>query len=129
MTVVISGVPCEGRHGAYAGERDVVRTFLVDVTARGASGDDAARIEAIAKRAVAARSRNLLERVAADVAAAVLGGIPSATAVTVRVVKPDPPGLGAASEAVSLSLARGGLRGAPAPSGSRVGPGGRRARG
>lgn len=112
--IELRGLRCPGRHGAYPGERDVVRTFLVDVEARGAVGErDVEAIAACARDAVAAGSRALLERVANEVARAIIARVDGVAEVAVRVVKPDPPGLGATSEAVSLRRAR---RAARAPS-------------
>lgn len=106
-SVTITSLPCPGRHGAYPGERDAVRTFLVDLSLDGPlDADDVERVAATARQAVAARSHALLESVADDVAAAVLAGSAQVTAVRVRVAKPDPPGLAAESEAVTLTRAR-----------------------
>lgn len=105
--VVITSLPCPGRHGVYPGERDTVRTFRVDLSLEGTlHADDVERVAATARDAVAARSRALLESVADDVAAAVLASSARVTAVRVRVAKPDPPGLDAESEAVTLTRAR-----------------------
>ncbi len=105
--MVIASLRCAGRHGVYPGERETVRTFLVELSLDGALGaDDVERVAETARYAVAARSHALLESVADDVAAAVLAGSAHVTAVRVRVAKPDPPGLDAECEAVSLTRAR-----------------------
>ncbi len=104
--IAIAGLRCPGRHGAYRGERERTRTFLVDLDLDGASGpSDSDRAAEAARRAVAGRSHALLEGVADDVAHAILDALPSLSAVRVRVAKPDPPGLGATLEAVSLTRA------------------------
>ncbi len=105
--VELTGLRCAGRHGAYAGERHATRTFLVDLSLQGDVDADAAeRAAAAARHAVSSHSRALLERVADDVARSVLEAVRTVELVRVRVVKPDPPGLDAASEAVTLTLAR-----------------------
>ena len=108
--VTLTELRCPGRHGAYAGEQDQMRDFIVDVRVTSVDGaprpPDPERVSQIARRAVASASRKLLERVAYDVAASELAGIEVAEQVWVRVTKPEPPGLDADAEAVSLTLAR-----------------------
>jgi dihydroneopterin aldolase len=129
-SLAIAELRCPGRHGAYPGERDATRTFLVDVDVRGAlADDDVMTLVAVARQAVAARSHALLESVAADVGDAILVAVRGVAAVQVRVTKPDPPGLGASSEAVSLTRSRRRRPGAHAPSGPRGRTDGRHARG
>lgn len=110
--IELHGVRCPGRHGAYAGERDTVRTFLVDITARGNVDErDVEALAACARDAVAAGSRALLERVASEVALAILARVDGVAEVRVRVVKPHPPGLDADGEAVTVTRARRAARG------------------
>jgi len=113
----IAGLRCDGRHGAYVGERDVTRAFFVDIRAVGALiDDDVETIASVARSVVAERSHALLERVADSVADAILAAIDRVSSVEVRVAKPDPPGLDAASEAVALiRVRRNGSRAPSAP--------------
>jgi dihydroneopterin aldolase len=115
--VQIQGLRCPGRHGAYPGEQDATRLFLVDVhvqtdigaAARTDSLDQALDIAALAaavREQVAGPPRALLERVALEVAQTLLERFPSIEQVRVRVRKPDPPGLDAAEEAIELTLGR-----------------------
>jgi len=129
-SVEIAGLRCEGRHGAYPGERDVLRTFVVDLVARGSFvDDDVATLTQLARDAVAAGSRNLLERVAADIASAVFDELAGIDEIAVRVMKPDPPGLDASSEAVAISFGRVTPAGARSPSAPFERPDPHRARG
>jgi dihydroneopterin aldolase len=128
----VRALPCPGRHGAYEGERDHIRVFLVDVTLRSRQGLPTARPEelaAVARDAVAATSRRLLERVAFDVAEAALIRWDQPDSVWVRVTKTDPPGLEAAAEAVAITLSREQLRVARRSSARHARQAGRRARG
>jgi dihydroneopterin aldolase len=103
----LTGLRCAGRHGAYPGERDVTRTFLVDLALAGEVGADGTeRVVATTRHAVGSHSRALLERVADDVARAILSEFTGVDAVRVRLAKPDPPGLDASLEAVTLSRDR-----------------------
>ncbi|HZP96791.1 MAG TPA: dihydroneopterin aldolase [Candidatus Limnocylindria bacterium] len=106
-TLDIAELRCTGRHGAYPGEQDAARTFLVDLSVAGEVGaDEVATVAAIARRVVGGEPHALLERVAAEIGRAILAERATVDHVTVRVAKPDPPGIDAASEAVSLTLAR-----------------------
>lgn len=67
---------------------------------------DLAALAATAREVVAGPPRTLLEGVAVAIARAVLERFPLALEVQVRLVKPDPPGLDAAEEAVELALRR-----------------------
>lgn len=85
----------------------MVRMFIVDLVARGSlHDDDLAILTRSARDSVAARSRKLLERVAADIASAAFDELAGLDELTVRVAKPDPPGLDASSEAVAISFGR-----------------------
>lgn len=111
--VELRGLACPGKHGAYEGERDQTRVFLVDVSLRTSRGLPTAtpdELASVATAAVAAASRRLLERVAFDIADAVLTRWDQADAVWVRVTKPDPPGLDAAAEAAAITVSREQLR-------------------
>jgi dihydroneopterin aldolase len=74
----LSGIRCEGRHGANPGEKDAPQPFVVDLDlevrvdgdAIGATADYRAITQA-ARDAVAATSFDLLESIAAAVAEAV----------------------------------------------------------
>ena len=130
--VELKALACPGRHGAYEGERDQPRVFLVDVSLRSRQGVPSAvpdELAAVARDAVAATSRRLLERVAFDVADAVLTQWDQADGVWVRVTKADPPGLDAAAEAVAITLSRDQLRVARRSSARHERRAGRRARG
>jgi len=113
----IHALRCDGRHGAYEGEQDRVTPFLVDLAVRTDlsaaierdSVDATIDIAAIAETArgiVGGPSRTLLERLAADVATAILARFPPAEEVRVRIVKPEPDGLGASAEAAAITLTR-----------------------
>ena len=130
--VELRAIACPGRHGAYEGEREQTRVFLVDVSLRSRRGLPSAlpdEIAAITKGAVAATSRHLLERVAFDVADALLTRWEEADGVWVRVTKPDPPGLEASAEAVAIMLSREQLRVARRSSARHARKAGRRAPG
>ena len=130
--VELRGLACPGRHGAYEGERDQTRVFLVDVSLRTRQGLPTAtsdELGSVATSAVAAASRRLLERVAFDVADAVLTRWEQADAVWVRVTKPDPPGLDATAEAAAITLSREQLRAARRSSARHARKPGRRAPG
>lgn len=113
----IHALRCDGRHGAYEGERDRVTRFLVDLAVRtdlsaAIERDsldatiDLAAIAETAREVVGGPSRTLLERVGSDVATAILARFPPALEVRVRIVKGEPAGLGASSEAVAITLTR-----------------------
>ena len=104
--------------------------FLVDVTLRSRQGLPTARPEEladVARDAVAASSRHLLERVAFDVAEAALTRWDQPDSVWVRVTKTNPPGLEAAAEAVAITLSREQLRVARRSSARHARKAGRRA--
>ncbi len=113
----LRGLRCAGRHGAYPGEQDMDRPFVVDlrvavdVDAAAESDDladalDMTSLAAEVRGVVSKQPRALLERVAVDVARALLAAFPCIEEVRVRVAKPDPPGLDAVEEAVEISLPR-----------------------
>ncbi len=89
------------KHGVHAHERELGRTVRVDVSlaldaSRAGRSDDLAdtinfdEIYRLVRGAVAGKTRNLGERVAEDIAQALLSGT-SALAVRVRFAKPNPP--------------------------------------
>ena len=115
--LALRGLCCLGRHGAYPGEQEQERPFLVDVALRcdlraAVATDqltatlDFAALAATVRAVVAGPSRTLLERLAFEVAQALLQHFPEVTVVRVRVAKPEPPGLDAREEAVELELGR-----------------------
>lgn len=135
----IHALRCEGRHGAYEGEQDRATRFLVDLAVRADLAAaierddldatiDIAAIAATAREIVGGPSRTLLERVSSDVATAILRRFPSVEEVRVRIVKPEPDGLGASAEAAAITLTRSprtAARGAPTRAATR-GPRARR---
>ncbi len=139
----IHALRCEGHHGAYEGEQDRATRFLVDLAVRTdltaaierddlAATIDIAAIAATAREIVGGPSRTLLERVSSDVATAILKRFPSVEEVRVRIVKPEPDGLGARAEAAAITLARPSrtaARGAPTRAATRVPRARRRGRG
>jgi dihydroneopterin aldolase len=111
----IHALRCDGRHGAYEGEQDRVTRFLVDLAVRtdlsaAIERDsldatiDIAAIAQAAREVVGGPSRTLLERVASDVATAILARFRAVEEVRVRIVKPEPDGLGARAEAAAITL-------------------------
>jgi dihydroneopterin aldolase len=113
-TITLSGIRAFGRHGADAGEKDVPRPFDIDVTidvdlsaarASDALSDtlDYSKLHSSIVRIVRERSYDLLERLGADILAAILvdGRVERAT---VRIAKPGL--LAGATPAVTLHAAR-----------------------
>ncbi len=82
---------------------------IADAVARDelAAALDIAEVSSCVRDEVARRPRVLLERVAADVARAILERFERVVEVRVKVEKPEPNGLNAAAEAVELTIARG----------------------
>lgn len=100
-TIEVRGIRAWGHHGVLAHERELGQEFVVDVVAvvdlraAGATDDLADTVDygAVAERVVAVVGGppvQLIERLAADVAAAVLSGGP-VERVTVTVRKPSAP--------------------------------------
>jgi dihydroneopterin aldolase len=85
-----------------------VSVDIADAVARDdlAAALDIAELAACVRDEVARRPRVLLERVAADVARAVVGRFEQVAEVRVKVEKPEPDGLDAAAEAVELTISR-----------------------
>jgi 7,8-dihydroneopterin aldolase/epimerase/oxygenase len=115
--IEIRSLRCRGRQGTTVDERAREQDYLVDVVVRtdladAVRADDLAAaldISALAKvvrEAVAERPRALVERITFDVARSVLARFPAVSEARVRVLKPEPDGLGAEAEAVELVLRR-----------------------
>lgn len=113
-----------GRHGARAEERSLGRQFEVDVeltadlskprkTDRLADTIDYGAVYAVAREVIEGPSRNLLERLADELAVRILERFP-ADAVRVRVKKPRLPIHGGVLESVSVEVRH--ERKGPAPS-------------
>lgn len=116
--VELKGLRGHGRHGVYPEERLAERLFLVDVAVqtevgRPAESDDvrdALDLSGLAEAVlgvIGGESRALLETLAVQAAREVLRRFPMAEEVRLRLAKPDPPGIDAAEEAVSVELSRG----------------------
>ncbi len=115
--VLIRGLRCRGRQGTTAAEQEQAHDYLVDVAvaldiAKAAEKDDLvdaldiSEVASCVRDEVARRPRVLVERIAADVAHALLARFGQIEEVTVKVEKPEPAGLDAAAEAVELTIAR-----------------------
>jgi dihydroneopterin aldolase len=116
--IFIRGLRCRGQQGPAPIDQRQVHDYLVDIAVKvdvadAVARDDLAAAIDIADLAscvrveVARAPRALLERMASDVARALLGQFDRVTEVRVRIEKPEPEGLDAAAEAVELTLARG----------------------
>jgi dihydroneopterin aldolase len=115
--VELRSLRCSGRHGVYPEEQASERVFLVDVAVRAevgraAESDDladtldlAALAEAVTQ-IVSGPSRKLLESLSVLAAREVLNRFPEAREVRLKMRKPEPPGIDAAEEAVSVDLSR-----------------------
>ena len=124
--IIIRGLRCRGRQGPAPADQQQAHDYLVDVAlsvdiadavARDelAAAVDIAEVASCVRDEVARRPRVLLERMTSDVARVLLERFDRVTEVRVKVEKPDPEGLGAAAEAVEITLARG-RRSSPAAS-------------
>jgi dihydroneopterin aldolase len=116
-TIEILALRCRGRQGTTDAERAREQDYLVDVVVRTdlaeavradalASALDISALAAVVRAAVAERPRALVERITFDVARGVLARFPAVSEARVRVLKPNPDGLGADGEAVELVLRR-----------------------
>jgi dihydroneopterin aldolase len=105
-----------GRHGVYAHETERGQTFIVtaeiDVPLPEGPGVDQlssvidyTQAQALIGRIVEGDARRLIETVADDVAAALLGHFPSASRVVIDLLKPEPP-VTFAFEGVSVRIER-----------------------
>jgi dihydroneopterin aldolase len=115
--VSIRGLRCTGRQGVQDFERAREHEYLVDVALRADLRDaaeqddvsaamDISAVAALVRGEIASRPRALIERMAADVAQALLAHFAAATEVRVRVEKPHPDGLDADAESVELAATR-----------------------
>jgi len=115
--ILIRGLRCRGRQGPTPADQQQAHDYLVDVALSVDIADavakddlaaalDIAEVAACVREEVGRRPRVLLERVAADIARALLERFERVTEVRVKVEKPEPEGLDAAAEAVELTLAR-----------------------
>lgn len=113
----IRGLRCKGRHGAYAGEQEQERVFLVDLHVAADVGPavrsdrleaalDFAELADVVRRVVGGPPRVLLERAAVEVASALLERFATIQQVRVRLRKPEPPGLDATEESAEVTLTR-----------------------
>ena len=116
--VSIRGLRCVARQGTTAQERERESDYLVDVSVHAdlqaavTSDDlrqaiDIAAIASTVRKEMSRQPRALVERMAADVAAALLAQFPEVDQVRARVEKPDPAGLDAAAESVEIAITRG----------------------
>jgi dihydroneopterin aldolase len=115
--IIIRGLRCRGRQGPTPADQQQAHDYLVDVAlsvdiANAVTKDDLAaaldisEVAACVREEVARRPRVLVERIAADVARALLARFDRVEEVRVKVEKPEPAGLDAAAEAVELTIAR-----------------------
>jgi dihydroneopterin aldolase len=115
--IFIGGLRCRGRQGPTPADQERVHDYLVDIAVSVDIADavarddlvaalDIAELAACVRDEVARRPRVLLERVAADIARAVIARFEGVGEVRVKIEKPEPDGLDAAAEAVEVSLTR-----------------------
>src|SRR5437867_7040926 len=115
--ILIRGLRCRGRQGPAPADQQQAHDYLVDVAlsvdianavARDelAAAVDIAEVASCVRDEVARRPRVLLERMASDVARALLQRFERLTEVRVKVEKPEPGGLDASAEAVEVTIAR-----------------------
>jgi dihydroneopterin aldolase len=116
-TIEIRSLRCLGRQGTTPEERAKEQEYLVDIVVRTDLADavraddigsalDISVLAKVVRAAVAERPRALVERITFDVARGVLARFPAVSEARVRVLKPEPEGLDAESEAVELVLRR-----------------------
>ena len=122
--IVIRGLRCRGRQGITRADQQQAHDYLVDVELAADIGDavekddlaaalDISVVASCVREEVARRPRVLVERIAADVAHALLERFAEVSEVRVKVEKPEPAGLDAAAEAVELTIARPGRAKSP----------------
>ena len=115
--VLIRGIRCRGRQGTTPAEQQQAHDYLVDVAVAVdiekaveedalAAALDISEIASSVRDEVARVPRVLVERIAADIAKALLARFEEIEEVSVKVEKPEPAGLEAAAEAVELTIAR-----------------------
>ena len=100
--ISIRGLRCRGRQGPTPTDQQQLHDYLVDVVV----SVDIADLATCVRDEVARRPRVLLERVAADVARAVIERFERVDAVGVKIEKPEPASLDAAAEAVEITISR-----------------------
>jgi dihydroneopterin aldolase len=116
--ILIRGLRCRGRQGTTPAEQQQAHDYLVDVVVsvdieKAVEKDDLvaaldiSEVASCVREEIARRPRVLVERIAADVARALLAQFGQIEEVSVKVEKPEPAGLDAAAEAVELTIARG----------------------
>ena len=112
-SIALRGLRCD----ATQGDPPSATLLLVDVSIRldltavaesDAYADvvDLADLAAFVRESVAAQPRRLLETIAVHAARGVLRRYPAVDRVRLRVIKPEPAGLDAADESVTLRLTR-----------------------
>src|SRR5437870_8510905 len=115
--ILIRGLRCRGRQGPTPADQQQAHDYLVDVAlsvdiADAVAKDDLAaaldisEVAACVREEVSRRPRVLVERIAADVARALLARFDRVAEVQVRIEKPEPAGLDAAAEAVEVTISR-----------------------
>jgi dihydroneopterin aldolase len=115
--VSIRGLRCRARQGVTEEQRAPESDYLVDVWLRTDLHDaveqddldaaiDSSAMATTVREELARRPRALVERMAGDVARAMLERFDAADEVRVRVEKQEPEGLDADAESVELRLAR-----------------------
>ena len=114
--IILSGMTFYGYHGTNPAEKERGQRFVVDVELeadlrRSGETDDLndtinyADAYRAVREVVEGESRNLLERVASEVAARLLADFP-AQAVLIRITKPQPPIKGATGGAAAVEVYR-----------------------
>src|SRR5213594_3260398 len=102
--IEIRGLRCRGRQGITAADQQQAHDYLVDASLSADIADavakddlaaalDISEVAACVRDEVARRPRALVERIAADVARALLARFERVTEVSVKVEKPEPEGL------------------------------------
>jgi len=115
--ILIRGLRCRGRQGPTPADQQQAHDYLVDVAVGTdienavekddlAAALDISEVASCVRDEVARRPRVLVERMAADVARALLARFDQIDEVSVKVEKPEPAGLDAAAEAVEITIAR-----------------------
>jgi len=115
--ISVRGLRCRGRQGPTPTDQQRVHEYLVDIVVSLDIADavahdelaaalDIADLASCVRDEVSRRPRVLLERMAADVARAVIERFARVADVRVKIEKPEPDGLDAAAEAVELTISR-----------------------
>jgi len=116
-SIIIRGLRCRGRQGPTGADQRQAHDYLVDVALAVnvadavdrdelASALNIADVASCVRDEVSRRPRVLIERMATDVARALLARFERVTEVRVKVEKPEPAGLDAAAEAVEIAISR-----------------------